>query len=312
MIKKGFRLQLDQAEKYQTSGYSLLEDLFFKEKIISISTSIFQNLKHLSCRHTLADVATSIVRSREIEELMSNQYFRSLMQNLAQYGLLFASTELIIFDSTPNIYNRWNAAPQRYSNQAPLDKGCTLWLPLTIDCDKPWLFASCTPKNLGYGETLYKHLGNIVALDRHARIYENSRKSKHLLLLWDGLLKSPEMDALLNKYCSNFFIAPGSALLCDKEVLLKFYCRSSSQSRHVLLGLTFYADDSDFCYDSNFTSINFNTLNSIFPKKHIQNYHGKPIFDLPIFRDEPFRKLSLGCYKGKKIEELFNPITNID
>ncbi|MDL4861085.1 hypothetical protein NPJ88_001960 [Halomonas elongata] len=313
MIEKGFHLQLGQSEEYQGSGCSMLEGFFSKKKLALISNLVFQDLSHLSWQYTLADVATRVVRSREIEELMSSQCFRSLMQHLSQYGLLFASAELTMFDSTPNVYKTWSAAPQRYSNQAPLDKGCTLWVPLNIGCDKPWLFASFLPKKLGYGEALYKHLDNVVGLDGHACIYEASRKSKNLLSLWESLLKSSEMDSLLNKYCSSCFVAPGSALLCDKEVFLRFCCRSSgSQSRKVLLGLTFYSDDSIFCYDEKNSPISFNSSSSVLSKECVKNYHGKPVSDLPVFREEPFRKLSLGCYKGKRVDELFDPSINID
>lgn len=313
MIKEGFHLQLDQAEEYQASGYSLLEGFLSSKQIALMSECVFKKLNHLSWKYTLADAATSISRSREIEELMSNQCFRSLMQHLSQYGLLFVSSDLVMFDGASDEYNRWNAASQRYSNQSPRDKGCTLWIPLDIGCDDPWLFASLLPKKLGYGEALYRHLDNVVELDAHACIYENSEKSKRLLLLWEGVLKSHEMDSMLNKYCSNVFVAPGSALLCDKEVLLKFCCRrSSSQARHVLLGLTFYAEDSVFRYDDNFSPIIFNASRSFPSKGCVKSYHGKPVSDLPIFSDEPFRKVSLGCYKGRRVDELFDPNVNID
>lgn len=66
MIEKGFHLQLGQSEEYQGSGCSMLEGFFSKKKLALISNLVFQDLSHLSWQYTLADVATRVVRSREI------------------------------------------------------------------------------------------------------------------------------------------------------------------------------------------------------------------------------------------------------
>lgn len=299
---KNISLQLEQLK---SSGVIFLDGLL-NEKSLKELLGIL-NDKNLGSQDTTS-LKRKILTSKEMNELLSSRQLKESINLMYNSGFIFVGAKLITLEAnqTPD----WYFHADLYFKQRAFDEGCTLWLPLKSNLydEKDTLLVSTLPKNYGLCDPLYKYLHFLEQLEIPlSDIATNNNKhtgstSKNSL---PEVLSRHPMSKTFNEHSYKFSSNFSSAFLCDKLTLINFeYLSKQSNSNCILIGLTFYSENSVFKH----RGIEEEETNNIFLKNmYDPSNDGIPIIDLPTYKSDPSLRIKSDSIDLDKIKEKFDP-----
>lgn len=219
-----FMLKQSDINSFKTNGFLLIKKFYSEHFIKYIQNKIDSQIdipadKYQSGFNRLA--FDLFENDTEVESLLKNNKFRTLMHELTGETMLF--TQSIGFELKKNVSKGfpWHIGTQSFGYHKAEDFGCTIWAPLAqINTEKQRGGMAYVPKNILSGKSLYREIDPAVFRYLDEQIKNDSKPTlEEFILLRDGPLNDPAIKKLLDYFAVEDDFEVGDALIFDKNVI---------------------------------------------------------------------------------------------
>lgn len=153
-------------------------------------------------------------------EMMQDAHFADTMLKLTGQDLFFTQGLGFELEKQKSSGFPWHVGTQSFGFQRRNDPGYTIWTPLCeIDPEKQRGGMAYVSKDVLSGEFVYQHINMLPSFIKSRMEQGENFAFEHFSELKNGLLNSPEMDALLEHFAIEDRFQIGDAFIFDKFVM---------------------------------------------------------------------------------------------